>query len=416
MLRKFLMSETALFHPRTICFASADSDSEGVDVSAAAGNAPVRKLALTFVDDLSEETNADIEATLDAKEVVKRAPLAVLADLERDHGDDLDAFPTVDAGKPDKDGNIPIPAGNNPDYYSIPGGTDSKGNRITIKGSFYADYADNTVPGKAITRRIAGIDAAEAGKSDAPAVYKRMTKDERTSAKARETQRRSDLRAIIKRAMKVYQQMRRLDEMPAIGWRVQMQEVRDTAGNVQWVEAEEGQKADDKGRALDEHGAPIPVMAPMNTPKPMVIYNKAQPERPTVLSISTFLALDVQKAKANGGKMADLLETTTRGSDEEGQSGADTQQDVGLLKNPTELYDVGVRVNHYFDDADQMAALHKLLSGKSDKRLPLVRVLGDLRVELNNLFQRESVQRDYLALCQADQSGDKPVDAKRDAA
>lgn len=241
-----------------------------------------------------EHFTLETDEFLNRKEAVQIGALPTAFELLRMFGDDgIAALPIVgstkDSGK------------NNWDVYET---TETKddGSTVTREHSVIADLAYASPNGVAIDTEITRINAALAKKEDAPDKYKTLSDVEQKSKKARLTQRRSNLRALWQRSIRIIQQMVRFSEMNTLDVRVFTTPVKPDSGLIYLVPGEQSY-----------NGKPEYLV---NVPKPFIL-GEVDPDtnrvtEKTSVSISTFLSYDVQKAIDNGGKFSDLLATAGR--------------------------------------------------------------------------------------------------------
>lgn len=285
-----LLLNTALFLSSPADAGTGGAPLAVMSLSKAAAAAIVDR-AGKVADALSEDTMDDIADYITSKQDAARGPVTVCIDLQRDFGDEILNWPTPGSKESDT---------NNPDKFTLSVVVD--GDTKKKPASFYSLVFDSTKRGKRIAANVAAIDAAEKGSADAPAFftelhgkeaaalyasYKRMTKAERTAERARETQDKTNARGVLVKAVKVTQQMARINSMEKVGVRFFMVTTKDEDGVTD-----------------------IKVLK--NTPKPIVIYDKTEAANATPVSVDTFLSYDVDTAKANGGTMGDLTETAGR--------------------------------------------------------------------------------------------------------
>lgn len=182
-----------------------------VSISAAGIQSRMASLAAS----LSKDTEAHVVIVLDNIDSSKRYALDVLSDLKSDYPPDengyskLDDFPIVGSKH-----TAETPC-NNPDKYDYTV-TNSEGTAITKEGDSYTDFALSTHEGKALSSRIQQIawmqNADTQGKVTDQDV-KSMSAADLIGAKKTANDRLKSLALVYRKALRFWQQMRRVREM-----------------------------------------------------------------------------------------------------------------------------------------------------------------------------------------------------------
>lgn len=230
---------------------------------------------------VSEDTEADLAEYAADKENVARGPIVACNDLVDDFGDLLLDFP--------EPGSKEGATGNRlPDKFT---------RTVTIDGqpkkkpaSFYSILFDGTLQGRTILSQIAALDAVKNGQAmpdkfspELWQTYAEYGSDEILQERARLAQSRTNRRNVLVKGVRLAMQMARVNRMELVGAKTATKKVNDED-------------------------------VIMNTPKPIIIYDKpwTVDSKTTLVSVDTFLAYDVDKAIAAGGKRGDLTVTASR--------------------------------------------------------------------------------------------------------
>jgi hypothetical protein len=254
---------------------------------------------------VTDVTEDAIEIAAKGKEDWQGGPIAVLAGLQSDFGDELNDFP-----EPDSD------TGNNPDKFKMEV-TDTSGKTAKRDTSFYLLFADNTKAGQAIQTELAYLKRAnnlEAIKDGIPAHILSMSPSERDDRIKFLDGRRATVRSAYKKAMRLYFQFVAIGELTVMvgkDGKVNANPELNTIGKAGTVGCDFIYGKDEEGNDTDV----------INSPAPIVIWEQpgcnakgeARPITKSVkVSIGKFLNFDAKKALENGGTYAALLKTIER--------------------------------------------------------------------------------------------------------
>lgn len=288
--------------------------------------------------DLASHVDAGFTAAIDtityAKETVVSGAIMIEQELRRVFSkEDLASFPI-----PDSVNSAESPT-NNPDKYKAPTPT-KDGTVRNSPRSFYNDLFEEMPSGKNIRKQLTGISAAINETNEAPAEYKRMSKGERKAEQALWQGRVITGRNLIKRAMKLLLQWDRIkSELPKVA--------------IQYVV-----KTDKDGNE-----------SVIRSPKPIMVYDPANPVDMNVYSVTSFLSFKPDVALAKGGTVKDLWETAGRqgGEGQGDENGGKVVVKVGMGMDDTDK--VIATMAHQWDpeDADgrkRLAAFKKHLTAK----------------------------------------------------
>lgn len=337
-----------------------ETEEQASNVSAI-GNA-VAQFAVRMASFLGSKSDygKDVAELADARLTQKKGPAVIALDLSKDFtADQIDGLP--EPGSPAK-GQV----SNNPDRYTetvvVDGVTKKK------PASFYSKMCDASKAGHPIKEAIDALDLA-IGEKNVPAQfkhYKGMTKEQRTAERAALKSRRDTIKSNTVTAVKVVKLMTTINKMPRCGVRFFM---------------------DDKDETKVK-----------NTPVCIVLFDKKADgsvgDARHPLSVGSFLTLKPDVAKAAGGLLSHLIETTGRGTKTTttGEPAKGYDMDVydanmGLMWNYAEK----VRA----DDKLRGALYHRMMSkGGEDLLLNTFR----LSQWLDSLTAKEDLSKLYAKL------------------
>ena len=245
---------------------------------------------------VSPATLSDLAIIGEAKAEVTRGPLSTMFDLRRDFGEDMANVPEMDteneAGKP--------AAYANPEWFQQPTYNPTTGASGTRRQSFFWELADNTSTGTpiAIGERPAVVGGTEiqaildwitSKMADETYLDKQGLKKERGYWQ----QRKQENRKNIRKAFQIDQHIRRTNSMcPGLD-----------------VIILQDQKRDANGKAIEGQ---TEVTTSKNAIK-LMERNPTVEGQPWIGTYGTFLGMDPEAAKLNGGTLKDLVATATRG-------------------------------------------------------------------------------------------------------
>lgn len=286
--------------------AVADNAPVAADTSTINASEPVRAHAIELVNLIADNPAIDtnFRKVIEATEQMKRGAIALCFMLRKAYGDKLDDFPVPgsQSWQEGKDGEEGFkPASNNPDRYRVK--TKGKKSDVWVKFSFYDDYARNTPFGTEIVAALEAISNALSVYGDSGSFRKAgkpieafqsangevinfatMTQPQVKAAEKMWSQRLTAIASSIKTAIKVNAQLNRLQL-----------ELKDEI---------------DVQIATNADGSIAATAYPIN------IINKRNVSEYKPFASSGLLALDVDKAVANGGSFDHLMATTGKGTDD----------------------------------------------------------------------------------------------------
>lgn len=320
------------------------------DVSARKSGARVIEWAAHW-DSIAE---AAFNRIIDAKLVAKNGALDAMLHLVRlfvrkDHNDLAD---------------MPVPRskiGNNADRYETTI-TTSKGVVRPGHGYVTRDFVTDTI-GKAYAVELARINKLPVKSAD--------TATEQALWEGKLT----DAETLFNRGLRLYQQFEAFKEhLPLVSATYQI--VRDKTGKPE----------------LDTNG----MEQLRSSPTPIVVALKADPLKPSVMSITSFLSVKVLKAKALGGTLADVLKAMARETDPNAPKEFVAKDNMSIA----DFFNIVAVLNRYVDQQTELGKAHvrTLITelGKKDAD-DKVRMLGDLIWSYDGAFNPH-IDKRYQAM------------------
>lgn len=238
---------------------------------------------------------------------------------------------------------------NNPDQFQESYIND-KGERRTRNVTFVGKLFDASPYGAAL---LAEINALE--DKDSPESKAQPNSQQRVAVLGRKRGRRNTITGKMRLAIRVVQQMVRVAEMPQGKVKVRFVRVLDDTGNE--------------------------TAALLNTPRNIYVFNAAQPDNGEAVSVTTFLSWKPEQCLTNPtlqGLKNTAQRTGKAGKKNKGKVGA------GQLPKLDDFETSMVMAGHGMQDDDWLASLVARMNGPNGKSL--VRTLGDMKVELSNLY------------------------------
>jgi hypothetical protein len=346
---------------------------------------------------VSETTQSDMELILDSEEEVIRGPLVIASRFRKDFTpEQLNQFPEIDTW--DHTDSIPkslvgAKVANNFDWSMVDRAMPLGGVRA-VKHSWYSDFAAAIGIAETLTARIDKL--AERAKDKLDSDH-----DDTITALAQDRRRLDNIVSKVRRAVEFIQQCDRFDRMDkTVGY---------------WVTKQQS-RALDGAFLFDENKQPITEIS--RGPNPIKIWDKS-PEGSAkgaikFVSLTQFLAFDVQEAIDNGGTYTALLKTVQR----------DQQEDGGEAKAIAmkDLFGIVGRMNTLFGQDTIDKAIAREIA-KPNTGGPLAHELVELAVTLNNWLpllqpvadkwsEAAAAKRAKLLVDGADKQSPKVVQAK----
>lgn len=308
----------------------------------------------------SDNLLTSINAYSDARELMKRGPLAFLFDLQKEiPEEELDTWPEVGSE------NSPQTPTNNPDVYRRPG-TNAKGKPALVRESFFDKLADNTVHGREAADKIVALEKRKENKNEGiPA--------EIDADLAMWMQRKNAFRALFKTAMRIHQKWRAVTEggtmdkngaltsgrFPQTVWRVFMD-----------TDPKTGEK---KLR---------------RTTEPFMVRDVDNPDNYRTLSIGMLLSLNPKRAEEAGGTVEAFM--TTRGVEPETGEGDD-------ITDPAKFEEYSNALASYLNDKSNFATIQRVMDKREkDGKTPtpaaleMIETVGDIYSAIDGVFAKYS--------------------------
>jgi hypothetical protein len=309
---------------------------------------------------IDAEFEASFEELFEASAKKIRGPLVILAELNRVFGDKLVYFPVPDSPHDPKSNVLT-------DKYETKVKTDD--GYKTLKGSWYKDFYMGTHRGARMGKEIEAIGLAISKPTDVPAEYRdlnKLTKNELESRRKALRQNTTYAVNLIKRAMKVYQQMALINEkLPKIG--------------VEFLTGEDGNVS--------------------MSPVPIVVFNKDKMIESKVISVGTLISYDVDKALRDGGSVQDLWATAGSG---EGDSGGanDSEPETSFDITVAKFDDLVAELQNFLEGNGgiNMAHLSNAIKKWDDSS---ILSLGDLCSEFQTIYNMIQPRYEKLATAKA---------------
>lgn len=241
-------------------------------------NTAINAIDLAKLIDADFETN--LEGIFEAAAKKAQGPLVMLAEMNRVFGDLLANFPVPDSPW-NPQSNVVT------DKYERSLKTDD-GKKV-IKGSWYADFYAATHRGAKVYQELDQISLAITKPEDVAKEYsdlKQLTKSQLEARRNVLRQKKTLGPTMIKKAVKIYQQMALVMQAASEGKLKATVEIM----------------TDDNGEIS-------------RAPTPIVVYDPNKTTSTKVVSVGTFLSYDVDKAIRDGGTVQDLWGTAGSSSE-----------------------------------------------------------------------------------------------------
>lgn len=325
------------------------------------------KMAETIVADA--RANTAIVAILKARETLKRGPVAMLLLFRADYGTDrLAMFPIV---------NSEAPVGNRPAAKYRKPQKNAKGINTTVPGDWYNDFADAFQVVRDIVRDLNDL-GDKKGKFQGMSAYDRKAHQITLEGK------RTAVRTLVKQAMSLHQQLETLEMYPAAKVRFSTDTVRADAVN-----------DDNRHLVVSENSDGTFEMLGTNY-NPIIVSHASKPENFEVMSVTSFLSLDVPKAREKGGTYDALIETVKGGETPENEEAAAwTQWGIG------DFVTAMSGISEFLDDESHAAVVLKAIAEKDSA--DFVEAFGEFFISVQSVYNRHVKARfENIKKAQAD--------------
>ncbi len=248
----------------------------------------------------------DTEEVLSSAVVLKRAPLWILADLKA-AGVDVAAYPHPDSK-----------AGNNPAKFEGFRKDPKTGEKKAYTVDWYNVYCSGLPTGKRIAAALAAISEEE-----------KVSKSVATSEEKKSlNQQMNNLRNLYRRAIKLEYQFNAVNSLPHVAVAYRMTKGEDGADVLK------------------------------STPYPINLYNPKDPTDFNILSIGSFLGLNVAAAQSNGGTKEALLATAGKGTTE------DEEAETPAIDSVETFEDYAAEMEASFENDRMVGEIYSRLNGK----------------------------------------------------